>query len=202
MGAADDGAHSQNEKIDIRLTFWPLPDIMVTSTSLPGTTSRAPSYSGLTPISSVSCRPASIWRMGDKTSQMTWYALILNATFYFVSGLDSWLYYEKEIFYDTVENIFTPLGKYIDRKPPHCVSSTSPKKALCQLGNAFLAVIRRNSAVVWLRVSIKWSPRFRGRAPPAFQTKCFPLPSLVKIPSSWPITALVEAATANQRRVM
>ena len=27
--------------------------------------------------------------------------------------------------------------------------------ALCQLGNAFLAVIRRNSAVVWLRVSIK-----------------------------------------------
>ena len=29
------------------------------------------------------------------------------------------------------------------------------KKALCQLGNAFLAVIRRNSAVVWLRVSIK-----------------------------------------------
>ena len=29
------------------------------------------------------------------------------------------------------------------------------KKALCQLGNAFLAVIQRNSAVVWLRVSIK-----------------------------------------------
>ena len=26
MGAADDGAHSQNEKIDIRLTFWPLSD--------------------------------------------------------------------------------------------------------------------------------------------------------------------------------
>ena len=31
----------------------------------------------------------------------------------------------------------------------------SLNKALCQLGNAFLAVIRRNSAVVWLRVSIK-----------------------------------------------
>ena len=26
MGAADDGAHSQNEKIDIRLTFWPFSD--------------------------------------------------------------------------------------------------------------------------------------------------------------------------------
>ena len=139
MGAADDGAHSQNEKIDIRFTFWPLPDIMVTSTSISGTTSRAPSYSGLTPISSVSCRPASIWRMGDKTSQMTWYALILNATFYFVSGLDSWLYYEKEIFYDTFENISTSLGKYIDSKSSHCVSSTSPKKALCQLGNALLS---------------------------------------------------------------